>query len=302
MAARSFTSVFQPIVAQAGIKGFNQLILPECRLPLTDPAACDAAIAAKTAADAAAKAGRFGNVAIPIVQGLASFIPGIGTATSIASKVVTSYANQPVRSNPYTLPTVNPGGRTMGFADGDSGFFGSFPSFGDITKIFQGGLGQNLLNIGTQALSGYVSSQFQPPTIGQSSMAAVPMISRGAGAIATVGRSFFNKFPNLATAIQGYRNMGKKVTRAKLYSLMKRFGPDFLISGGILTAAAVSELAMAGPGRRRMNPGNIKALRRSHRRMKAFHHVCQQNDTLLTHRRRRSMPANFGGTRITQVK
>jgi hypothetical protein len=133
-------------------------------------------------------------------------------------------------------------------------------------------------------------------------MAAAPAIARGAGAVATVGRSFFNRFPNLAVAIQGYRNMGKNVSRSKLYSLMKRFGPDFLISGGILTAAAVSELAMAGPGRRRMNPGNIKALRRSHRRMKAFHHVCQQNDTLLHVRKRRSMPANFGGTRITQVK
>jgi hypothetical protein len=191
------------------------------------------------------------------------------------------------------------GGRPMSFADGDSGFFGSLPSLGDVTKIFQGGFGQNLLNIGTQALSGYVSSQFQPATIGPSMMAAAPAISRG---VAVVGRSFFNRFPNLATAIQGYRNMGKKVTRAKLYSLMKRFGPDFLISGGILTAAAVSELAMAGPGRRRMNPGNVKALRRAHRRMKSFHHVCQVNDALLTHRRRKPSGRAFGGTSITQVK
>jgi hypothetical protein len=204
--------------------------------------------------------------------------------------------------NPLSVNPIMLGGRTMGFADGDSGFFGSLPSLGDVTKVFQGGFGQQLLNIGTQALSGYVNSQFQPPTIGPSMMAAAPVIARGAGAVATVGRRFFNKFPNLATAIQGYRNMGKNVTRSKLYSLMKRFGPDFLITGGILTAAAVSELAMAGPGRRRMNPGNVKALRRAHRRMKSFHHVCQVNDHLLHARRRRAVPANFGGTRITQVK
>jgi hypothetical protein len=130
-------------------------------------------------------------------------------------------------------------------------------------------------------------------------MAAAPAIVRGG---AVVGRQFFNKFPNLAVAIQGFKNAGMNVSRAKLYSLMKRFGPDFLIAGGILSAGAISELMMAGPGRRRMNPGNVKALRRAHRRMKSFHHVCQTNDTLLHHRRRRVSPANFGGTRITQVK
>jgi hypothetical protein len=295
MALRGVQAIFQPIYQQGGLTAVNKLLLPECQLPVRDPAACEAALAKKRAAEAAAKAGRFGqNLIGPIITG-ASFLPGIGTAVGVASKVVTTLAAEP----PSMTPLLQPRGATMSFADGDSGFFGSLPSLGDVTKIFQGGFGQNLLNIGTQALSGYVSSQFQPPTIGPSMMAAAPVISRG---VATVGRSFFNRFPNLATAIQGYRNMGKKVTRAKLYSLMKRFGPDFLVTGGILTAAAVSELAIAGPGRRRMNPGNIKALRRAHRRMKSFHHVCQQNDTLLTHRRRRSMPANFGGTRITQVK
>jgi hypothetical protein len=193
----------------------------------------------------------------------------------------------------------------MGFADGDSGYFGSFPSFGEIGKVLQGPIGQGLLGLGSSALNTYITAQQgggRVPVTMADTMPAVGRVGGGVRAIATVGRSFFNKFPNLATAIQGYRNMGKNVTRSKLYSLMKRFGPDFLITGGILTAAAVSELAMAGPGRRRMNPGNVKALRRAHRRMKSFHHVCQVNDTLLTHRRRRSMPANFGGTRITQVK
>jgi hypothetical protein len=141
----------------------------------------------------------------------------------------------------------------------------------------------------SQALQGFTSQAFLPtptaPTIGASpfggqaypTMASVPAAAR---AVATVGRSFFAKYPNLATVIQGYRNMGKNVTRAKLYSLLKRFGPDLLISGGILTAAAVSELMVAGPGRRRMNPGNVKALRRSLRRLESFHHLCQRADKL----------------------
>jgi len=93
-----------------------------------------------------------------------------------------------------------------------------------------------------------------------------------------IGRSFFAKYPNLATAIQGFRNAGRNITRKQLWSMLKRFGPDVLISGGILSAVAISELMMAGPGHRRMNPGNVKALRRSLRRLESFHHLCQRAD------------------------
>lgn len=109
-------------------------------------------------------------------------------------------------------------------------------------------------------------------------------VIRGAGAVArtgaVVGRSFFNKWPNLATAIQRMRNAGQNVSRSKLYSMLKRFGPDFLITGGILSAAAVSELIMAGPGHRRMNVGNVKALRRGMRRIESFHKLCSKADRL----------------------
>ena len=170
--------------------------------------------------------------------------------------------------------------------------------------MLQGGLGQNLLNVGTQALSGFVNQQFQPQQVGfnPTMMAAVPAIVRAGGAVATVGRGFFNRYPNLAVGIQKLRNAGKQVTRANLFSLMKRFGPDFLVSGSILTAAAVAELAMAGPGRRRMNAGNVKALRRAHRRMKSFHHVCQTNDRLMSGSRRRRSPLRVGASNITTVR
>ena len=135
-------------------------------------------------------------------------------------------------------------------------------------------------------------SSFLPATI-TPAMSMVPAI-RGAGgamgAIAgrvggAVGRGFFNKYPNLATAIQGFRNAGRNVKRSQLYSMLKRFGPEFLITGGILSAAAISELVMAGPGRRRMNPANSHALRRAARRIKGFHKLCQHTDLIRTHRR-----------------
>lgn len=120
-----------------------------------------------------------------------------------------------------------------------------------------------------------------------------------AKSLGTVGRSFFNKFPNLATAIQMLRNQGRNVKRSQLYSMLKRFGPELLISGGILTAAAVSELMVAGPGRRRMNPGNVKALRRSMRRVESFHHLCQKADRL---RRPRSRAKTvYRGGRTTEI-
>jgi len=114
--------------------------------------------------------------------------------------------------------------------------------------------------------------------------AVISSVGRGAAG-AVVGRSFFNKWPNLAVAIQKMRNAGQNVSRSKLYSMLKRFGPDFLVTAGILTAAGVSELALAGPGHRRMNPANSKALRRAQRRLKSFHRLCADSDVLKSRRR-----------------
>jgi hypothetical protein len=243
----------------------------------------------------------------PIV---ASFIPGGSTALQAAQQLTASrpviYTPQQTLSQIQSiLPTT---GGPMSFADGTSDGFDLSNVFGGISQVFQGGLGQSLLGLGTQAASQYITSSLGPVysgVPGTSGPVAQPVMSsipRIAGTGMVVARSLFARFPNLATAIQRLRNAGANVTRAKLWSLMKRFGPDFLISGGILTAAAASELAMAGPGRRRMNPGNIKALRKAHRRMKSFHHICATNDTLLHSRRRKTPTGRFAGTSITQVK
>jgi hypothetical protein len=243
----------------------------------------------------------FLDATLPKILGVVTgLVGGVGGALAVgAQKAALEVSKKPT--------TLRPTGGLMAFEDGDSGFgFGDF--FGGVGKVLQGQLGRDLLSLGTQAGSQYISQQFapQPGFAGGSfgspaptSLAMVPAIARGG---AMVARGFFNRFPNLALGIQALRNKGANVTRSSLYSLMKRFGPDFLIGGAILSASAVSELAMAGPGRRRMNPGNVKALRRAHRRMKAFHNVCRTNDTLLTHRRGKARSTFGRGTTITQVK
>lgn len=127
----------------------------------------------------------------------------------------------------------------------------------------------------------------------------VPGTAGAMRSVPAIGRKFFEKFPNLATAMQALRNRGADVSRSKLYSLLKRFGPEILITGGLLTAAAISELMVAGSGRKRMNPGNVKALRRSMRRVEAFHKICVRADTL-RRPRSRSKPCKTSGSQFVR--
>lgn len=176
-----------------------------------------------------------------------------------------------------------------------SGFLGNV---GGVLGSFQGGNAGVLRGAG--AVASLVGASIAPRAtpsmvIRPSPRPGVPAIRPGGGmlsAVKGVGRSFFQKYPNLGTAIQKYRNAGmSQVTRGRLYSMVRRFGPELLISGGILTAAAVNELMLAGPGTRRMNPANVKALRRSVRRMESFHKLCSTVDKL---RRPRSRGSKSG--------
>jgi len=153
----------------------------------------------------------------------------------------------------------------------------------DVATAFMPQPGSNAIMVANRGPQGYGGQgpqrQLPAPGTGQGGILG-PMLRTG-----PVGRSFFNKWPNLATAIQKMRNAGQNVSRSKLYSMLKRFGPDFLVTAGILTAAGVSELALAGPGHRRMNPANSKALRRAQRRLKSFHRLCADSDVLKSRRR-----------------
>lgn len=173
---------------------------------------------------------------------------------------------------------------TMGFLDAIDDFsFGSVVDFtSDIIDDIDWASLTQVAQTGIQAFN-----TFQPQTAPQAIpvMSKVPQVVAGVGGAvarsgAAVGRSFFNKWPNLATAIQKLRNAGQNVSRSKLHSMLKRFGPQFLVTAGILSAQAVAELMMAGPGHRRMNPANAKALRRATRRIKSFHKLCGDADII----------------------
>lgn len=165
---------------------------------------------------------------------------------------------------------------------------------GTVGSIFGGN--QNPIFEGVSNVAN-LAGQFFPtttpvPSVMPTSLAMLPAAGR---ATAMVARGFFNRFPNLALAVQQLRTRGINVKRSQLWTMLKRFGPEVLVTGGILTAAAVSELMLAGPGRRRMNPGNATALRRSLRRIESFHRLCVRADTMKSSRRR-TKPCRTGGS------
>lgn len=149
-------------------------------------------------------------------------------------------------------------------------------SFGSFGNPYAQGI-SGIANLASQFIPQQINQTYVPQAIAMRAPQAIGPVLRS---VPTVARGFFNKYPSLATSMQMLRNQGRNLKRSQLYSMMKRFGPEVLITGGILTAAAVSELMQAGPGHRRMNVGNVRALRRSMRRLESFHHLCQRADKL----------------------
>jgi hypothetical protein len=94
-----------------------------------------------------------------------------------------------------------------------------------------------------------------------------------AGPVALMQRMpFASRWPNLYAVLAAYAAKGIKVTIPRLWSLLRKFGPQFLVTAGIMSAAALTELLLAhgSKKRRRMNPLNPKALRRATNRLVGF--------------------------------
>jgi len=298
MAARSLTG----LVTALGRKPVESLMPKECAfvdgpggaLFLNTSPECVAAQERNAKIHAANKSWMNQGLAVDIVSAIAGAVPVIGTASSLAIKaanVVQRVGQTPTTvQNPFITQQLTPGrAPTMGLFDD---IWGAATGPGGIFNANNGVNWSNLLNQGANiAMQAFAPQPSAFPMSGGGggmtatpAMASVPAIAGRVGAV--VGRGFFSRFPNLATGIQTLRNGGVNASRSKLYSVMKRFGPEFLVSGGLLTAAAVNELAVAGPGHRRMNPANSKALRRAARRIESFHRLCRHTDMLQTRRRR----------------
>ena len=175
---------------------------------------------------------------------------------------------------------------------------------------FLGGLNRSLENLsgfggqigagaqlGSAVLSGFLPAQ--GPTIQQQSpvmmTSVAPTIQAGAmaGAAPAVLSAMRAGIQSILAKLSA--NIGKSVSFRAAMILIRKLGTFAQSPAAIgamvgLTAQEVATLLIADSlkKRRRMNPGNIKALRRAHRRIEGFHRICGTNDKLRSPRRRRA--------------
>lgn len=120
-----------------------------------------------------------------------------------------------------------------------------------------------------------------PVSYAQPTMGAAPNllpVPSGTGSLAL-------QFPALYTAIMTWRGKGIRIGINSLWALLKKFGPGFLVSAGILSAQAITELVLARSTRkrRRMNVLNPRALSRSTRRLVGFERRAAKVSAALSH-------------------
>jgi len=216
-----------------------------------------------------------------------SSIEELGTAVSVAG---IAFTGPTVAGSLVAAPAVvsgPTGGTPMAgnFLGGLQGVLGTLGSFG-------GGVGQ-VAQVGSSFLSGFLPAQgpvgsgtgFGGPPVVQV-MGARPVITGTASAIKemiapVLEKLSFNLGKNISlrAAMIIIRRLGKFLTTPSAIALA--LGLTLGELGQILTTAS-----LAGSGGRRMNAGNVKALRRAHRRVKSFHKLCGENDRLKASRRR----------------
>lgn len=156
----------------------------------------------------------------------------------------------------------------------DDGIFDAFGS------VFEG--------LGTTLLGGFLGGGFgaapvqpspltfpvpsfpvSPPVMPEP--APIPTAAPAVRALTTIPR-WAQSYPRIWQFIQRARASGRAVTLQSLLSLLRRFGPTALtaILGAELVADLVTLSATRAGRRRRMNPANVRALRRSVRRLQSF--------------------------------
>lgn len=168
------------------------------------------------------------------------------------------------------------------------------------TDIFSDVLGTDTFELGSNLVSGLLGvSNQQPvsyalPTYGPAPQPVAMPIPTAAGSVPMAALSmtrWATRFPSLWQAIQKFKAQRINMTPEKLYSALRKFGPATLST--MIGAAAVADLIAykTTTKRRRMNPANTRALRRSMRRLKSFnslsHRVSMQLGRAGGARRRR---------------
>lgn len=268
-----------PFVSPARLAGVTEEAARRAAIPPEDTTTFDIAQGVAFGAFAAASLGIAGLAFAPALAGV-----GL-TAGKLASAGFTAGRFAAAQEEEVT-PMAN-----------GNGFFGGFGEFvQEIAPVAFREIAVPLIQQQirpTQAafVPGQVASPFGIPQFGGvRTTAAAPVVA--AGVAAGAAAAFRVGTVALNTVVAAMRSAGVRATVTKAVAFVRRFGPQAAVTffagfaGTELANRAVLEAAFIK--RRRMNPGNTKALRRSIRRVQSFHRLCKRADVIAGPRRRRS--------------
>ena len=227
----------------------------------------------------------------PVGQGVLGVVAAAGGPVGLGVAVGVGAVAQ-VRTKPQ-VQVASGGGSTVGLSNilgGVQGILGTTSGFG--------GTFGAISKIGSGFLSGFLPAQ--GPVAGRaivpsSQPQAIQVMGGGPlFAAATTARSAIAEFVAPALALVS-QTLGKNVTLRAAMIIIRRLG-KFLVSPEAVAAAiglSIGQMStilvansIVGSGGKRMNVGNVKALRRAHRRIRGFHRLCADNDELKRPRRR----------------
>lgn len=131
---------------------------------------------------------------------------------------------------------------------------------------------------------------------------SMPLVAGAAAqAMRSIGRGISGVVANALIKIAeatGRRSMSLRQAVRIVKRMGKFAGPAAVATALGLTAEELGELILADANRprRRMNPANVSALRRSMRRIQSFHRLCSKADMLRSRGRSRRAPARRSPT------
>ena len=170
-----------------------------------------------------------------------------------------------------------------------------------------GGVLGGAANIGSTVLSSILPAQ--GPVVGLPQvngtqalqvMSAVPRLPSMAGALAGVIQPILIK---VATFL-GRRTLTLRETIKIIRRFSKLLAPAAIATVLGITVVELGQLILADAQRprRRMNPANVRALRRSMRRIESFHRLCVKADALRRPGRRSSRPGTRAPSAVQVVR
>jgi len=222
-----------------------------------------------------------------------------------------------------TAITVGQGVLSTGLISGGTmSFFDDFFTGGGVEDVFGsfnfGEFGQSLVTeVGLPLLRQELAPNPQPQFVSAGG-GIMPMIRGAVGGIAgglgmgLVGTGLALSMKEAVKAILQKiainKNLAKVPSLSTVMTWVRKMLPvlgQAALAGTLaITAEELAQLVMAHSVKkhRRMNPANIKAIRRSMRRLDSFHRVCQKADSLRGRGRRRSSGRGCSSPGVSVVR